>query len=275
MSENKYNYIKQIPGLTAMEAGVVAYFDYSNKRLVSNKDFEELLPQRYKYKNKFISKLIRKKILSPIKRGFYNYVPLFYVPHGMSPINYIVPGIFFPEKNYYIGYSTLYNTYGFTEQICQITYILNTSFSAVKKIQGQTYIFKKVTAKYMYGIEEKDVATGKSIWSDKERTLVDLIYFPGIAGSLRQVLRILERVIANKECDIDKFIAYAAKFPNIKTRKRIGWTLEKIGIPEDKIKSLLDSVQNTALTPFYKILPRTGEINKKWRVILNESTMAR
>jgi predicted transcriptional regulator of viral defense system len=270
MNTNKYNYIKQIPGLSATEAGVIASFDYYKKGVISNKDFDEFLPLGFKYKNMFISRLIKKRVLQPIKRGFYKYVPLIYTSSGLGVNNFIVPGLFFPKKNYYIGYSSLYNTYGFSEQIFQNTYVLNTSFSATKEIDGSTYEFIKVSDKYLYGTEERDVADGKTIWSDKERTLIDLIYFPEPVGGLKQALKILERVIENKECEIKKFIEYVVRFPNIKTRKRIGWTLEKIGINTNELELLANSIKNTALTPFYGVKDRTGKIDKKWRAILND-----
>ena len=69
--------------------------------------------------------------------------------------------------------------------------------------------------------------------------------------------------------DIRKLVEYAALFPNIKTRKRIGLILEETQIPGSVLKPLEKSVKNTSLIAFSQ--SRKGKINQRWRVIIDDS----
>ena len=121
----------------------------------------------------------------------------------------------------------------------------------------------------MYGLEKISIEGKKVIISSLERTLVDLVYFNKPVGDIKSALEILKRELKKDRCDIKKLIRFAAKFPNIKTRKRIGVLLEEMGDSDRDLAPLVKSVKDTAISSFtgsYK-----GKLNKMWRVIINDS----
>ena len=71
---------------------------------------------------------------------------------------------------------------------------------------------------------------------------------------------------------MDKLIKYAACFPNITTRKRIGVILESLGISDNDLGPLIKSVQKTAISSLGAT--RKGALNRKWRVIVNDSQIS-
>ena len=182
----------------------------------------------------------------------------------------LIPPQFFPRNNYYIGYSTMYNYYNLTDQLFQVVYILNTSLQQrKKKIGGVIFNFLRIQKSRMYGLEKISIEGKKVIISSLERTLVDLMYFNNPVGGIKSALEILKRELKKDRCNIKKFIRFAAKFPNIKTRKRIGVLLEEMGYSDSDLVPLVKSVEDTAISSFtgsYK-----GKLNKKWRVIINDS----
>lgn len=257
-----------IQGLGQKEAELVARLTYDKKKLVRAEELYRLLPE-VQYKKQFIYNLKQKGILSPIKKGVYVFTPLDSIPSGRRVNEMLIPPLFFLRKNYYIGYSTMFNYYGFIEQLFQVVYVINTSLCRKRDITGITYKFVKVPEDRLYGLESVKIEDIDVMISSRERTLIDLIYFNKPVGGIVPATQIFKRIAAKKECDMKKLIEYAARFPNIKTRKRIGLILESMGVKKNLLRPLIKSVEKTAISSFSS--SRRGAINKTWRIISSAS----
>jgi predicted transcriptional regulator of viral defense system len=256
-------------GLGPKEAELVARLAYEKKRIVTAEDIAGFLPSDYKYRSQFIFSLKQKNILTPIKSGFYVFTPLELVPSGPRINELLIPPIFFPKKSYYIGYSTMFNYYGFTDQLFQTVYVLNTSFARERSILGVSYKFLKVSENRIYGIETIKVDNTKVRISSKERTLIDLIYFNKPVGGITKAVELFIRVVGEKGCDLKKLIEYASRFPVTAVRKRIGVVLEGLGLKESVLRPLVNSVKKTSISSLTNT--RKGTLNKTWRVIVDAS----
>jgi predicted transcriptional regulator of viral defense system len=82
----------------------------------------------------------------------------------------------------------MYNYYGFIEQIYQTFYVLNTSLQRKRVISGIQFKLVKISPVRMYGLEKIKIRESEIIVSNRERTLVDLVYFPGPVGGLNKAL---------------------------------------------------------------------------------------
>ncbi len=218
---------------------------------------------------KTVARLKNKGILTAITKGVYFYSPLEAGPSGTSLNEYLVPPILFPKGNYYVGYTGMYNYYGFLDQIPQTMYILNTALQREKSIGKMTFKLVKIPPSRLYGTVKVSLHGGEVLVGDRERTLVDLLYFPDAVGGLKKAFEILEQQAQSRKADVGKLVKYAALFPNKSTRKRIGYVLEKAGVKEGLLKPLLKSVEKSALVTLYGSKSRKGPINKKWKVILD------
>jgi len=138
-----------------------------------------------------------------------------------------------------------------------------------KIICGLSYKFIKIMENRMYGIEKIKVKDEEVNISSKERTLIDLIYFNKPVGGIISASKIFTKIALSNKCDIKKLVEYAACFPNIKTRKRIGLILDDAGIPENILRPLIKSVEKTSIGSLSG--SRKGTLNKKWRIIINDS----
>jgi predicted transcriptional regulator of viral defense system len=248
--------------LNQREVKFISWLTYDKVKIISYQDIDKYLPKNYKYKNRFISNLIKKKIFIPIKKGIYMFVPIEALSMGTMINPYLLPKIYYPKMNYYVGYANMFNHYGLTEQIPQITYVINTAVSGKKTISKFQFQFIKVKKEYMYGLEELSTPDGKVIVSDKERTMIDFID----KWNFKDAKEKISDILINKQCDIKKFIDYAIRFPKAKTRKLAGLILDYSGIAERLLKPLCDSVKDTALISTLKS-SRKGSINDKWGVI--------
>jgi len=255
--------------LGPIETTIVARLTYEKTAIVTAKEMDQLFSLSPEDRKQIVFRLKRKKILSPIKPGVYVFSPLEAGPEGMGVDELLIPPFFFPKKNYYVGYSTMFNYYGFTGQLFQTVYVLNTTKRMEKVICGLSYKFIKIRENRMYGIEKIKVKDEEVNISSKERTLVDLIYFNNPVGGIISASKIFTKIVISNKCDIKKLVEYAVCFPNIKTRKRIGLILDDAGVPENILKPLIKSVEKTSIGSLSG--SRKGTLNKKWRVIVNDS----
>ena len=171
-----------ISSLTRKEAELVARISYERKDIVTAGELDDYLPRGFAYRRKLVNSLKKKKILIPIKNGVYIFVPLDAVLSGRRISEFLIPAVFSPKGDYYIGYSTMYNYYNFTDQQFQTIYVLNTRISRQRTIAGISFKFIKISAPRMYGLEKIDIRGKTAIISSRERTLVDLLYYSKPVG---------------------------------------------------------------------------------------------
>jgi predicted transcriptional regulator of viral defense system len=138
-------------------------------------------------------------------------------------------------------------------------------------ICGIPFKLIKISPKKIYGLENIKISGSQVIVSDRERTLVDLIYFPNPVGGLKKAFEILETEGSSGKVDTRKLVKYAASFPVISTRKRIGYVMDKSGISEKILAPLQKSIENTSLIALYGSKSRKGTIDKKWKIIIDAS----
>jgi len=248
------------------EAEFIARLAYENKQILTSVELETFLPSNYPYLAKLIYQLKNKGILTLIKRGFYLYTPLEAVTTGRRVNEFLIPSLFLPGQMYYIGYSTMYNYYGLTEQMFQTVYVLNSSLSKVKIICGITYNFKKVPESSLYGIDKLQVEGSDVLVSSLERTLLDLLYYNKPVGGIVPAMSIFRETLSLNRCDLKKLIQYATQFPNITTRKQVGVILDQMGYSK-LLNALAASVKNSALSSLGG--SRKGRIDKKWKAIID------
>lgn len=253
------------------ETEIIARLSYEKVSLITKEQFDKWFKFKPALRKQVIFRLKKKGILTAIKRGVYFYSPLESGPAGSSINEFLVPPIFFPKGNYYIGYSIMYNYYGFTDQIFQTMYILNTSLQREKTIGDMQFRMIKISSRRMYGVRKIRIKDTEVTISDKERTLIDMFYFSGPIGGLKRAFEILQEQVKNRQIDINKLIKYAVKFPNVSTKKRIGFALKQAGLKDRTLEPLLKRVRKTSFVTLYPSKSRKGKINRKWMVIENAS----
>jgi len=256
--------------LGPLETEVLARLTYEKKTLVTGLELDRLFRFTPVERAKIVSRLKKKNILFPVKRGVYLFSPLDAGPLGRGIDELLVPPLYCPKNNYYVGYSTLFNYYGFSEQMFQTVYVLNTSFAKEKNIGGLSFKFLKISEERLYGRKQIEVKGTQVFISDKERTLIDLLYFNKPVGGILPAARIFQSMVKKGDCDLKKVIDYACKFPNVTLRKRVGVLLEGSAVRESLLRPLAKTVGGSAISSFGK--SRRGTLDKKWRVIIDASS---
>jgi len=240
--------------------------EFENQKVITT-DYAVKVLGNYKKATRLLDRLATKNRLIQLERGKYLVVPLKAPNQSWMPHEFVVASLWMGETPYYIGYSSIYNYWGFTEQIPQKVIILNTRKNRERTIGKINFCAMKVSSKKMYGIKKIKIDKEFVAISDKERSLVDFISNP--IGSWENVQKVIEEQI--KRIDIGKFVLYLRKFPVIAVRKRAGFILESAGVRSEEFYKLKSSIgKENSYAPFNPFIKsRKGSVNKEWKVILN------
>ncbi len=256
---------RRYKGLSKDELYLISRVEFEEQKLLTGEYAKKVFGDPKKAANT-LDKLKRKGRLVQIERGKYFIVPIKSPNQLWSPNEYIAAKYWMGNVPYYVGYFSMYNYWGFTEQVPQTVFVLNTRKSRTKMIGGVRYKAVKISQNKYYGIARIKIDDEDVCISDKERTLVDFIYNP--VGSFENIQKVLKDNI--KKIDIKKFIDYLARFPIIAVRKRAGYLLEEMKLPAlylNRLKSRLGVAASfVVLDPSG---PRSGKINKGWGIIVN------
>lgn len=253
--------------LSKNELYLISRAEFEKQEIITTKYVRKLFGGSKKAAN-ILDKLTRKGRLIQIERGKYIVVPIKAPNQLWAPNEFITAKLWMGDTPYYIGYFTMYNYWGFTEQIPQTVFVLNTKKSCVKTIGNVRYKAVKIDKKKYYGIKKIKIDREFVCISDKERTLVDFIYNP--IGTFENVRKVLDYNL--KRVNIDKFIRYLISFPVISVRKRAGYILERLNCQNFQLRRLQKTIGNK--TTYIVLNPanpsRRGNINKDWRIIVND-----
>lgn len=251
--------------LSRDELYLISRAEFERQKLITGEFAEKLFGDSKKVAN-ILNKLTRKGRLIQIERGKYVSVPMKAPNQLWTPNEFIVAKLWMGDTPYYIGYFTMYNYWGFTEQVPQMVFVLNTGKSRTKVIGSVKYKAVKIDKRKYFGIQKIKIDGETVCISDKERTLVDFIYNP--IGSFENVEKILKDNLSR--INMGKFIKYLISFPVISTRRRAGYILENLN-SNLQLNRLRDTIGSDKT--FIVLDPsnpsRKGKTISKWGIIVN------
>ncbi len=246
---------KILAGLSPNQERIMSILEYKKIEIITREELIEIIKKFTKitYIQSMIEKLQKKKRLVPIKRGVYMVIPLRAIDKKFSLDNYQLVDYLLKE-DYYIGLYNAFNLHGFTEQIPNKLFVFNTKYSSDKKILHYNFKFFKIKKDKLFGILRKY----KYPYSDKERTIMDVLEYPEYLGGLGEVMDRIKQVKYDKA----KLIDYAIKYNSIKIIKLVGLLTNS-----NKLLSLLK--KKNALSYYTTIKKtRTKLLDKKWKIRL-------
>lgn len=134
---------------------------------------------------------------------------------------------------------------------------------------GAAYEYFTVTRDRFFGIEEVWVDEHFRVpICDKERTLLDGFVAPRVFGSLSEPLGILEEHLG--DLDLEKIVAYAIRLGKASVARRLGWALDRLGVPS-RVTEPLASLPMDGVRVLDPTRPREGRYDDRWMVQENLS----
>lgn len=105
--------------------------------------------------------------------------------------------------------------------------------------------------------------------STPERTLLDLLDLPALAGGVGPAVRLVQECLPKVSASL--LVERAVRDAKPSTCQRLGVLLEREGVSERKLQPLHRRVRQTkSLLSLVADAPRKGPVNRRWRVVEND-----
>ncbi|MCF6295522.1 MAG: type IV toxin-antitoxin system AbiEi family antitoxin [Flavobacteriaceae bacterium] len=252
------NYIKQLQSYEE--------YAFSWNELLSNCNKTETSLKRE------LSRLVEKKEIINLRKGFYLIIPPRYSKQKQLPIQLYINKLFKNlERDYYLGFYSAAKFLGASHQQVQRDYIMINTPSLSKIKKKSIDISFLTTSKW----PEKNILKKKSdagIFkiSSPALTMVDLIHHQTKLGGLNRMLAILEELTEElTHNDITELLTW---YSHKSTLQRFGFLLEKFQENESLNKQIMEHLKQSK---FYPVLlsPKSGlkprAIKNPWKVDVN------
>lgn len=241
----------------------------SGYRIFSIDDAKEVassLSIRKSYLPHILTSLIKKGMVRSLMRGHYAVAD--HILSG-APLHKYEIAMHLAKEGAVCCWSAM-SMYELTDQVLTTVFVLvphsydkNRSTNHYK-IDGYEYVFIQTHTSHFWGTEYKRFGETKIRITDLERTLLDGLIRSNYCGGFREVMSAF--VIAKEKLNLIKLVDYASRC-SISVRKRLGYTLEKLGIAITSDELGIES------TNYYDKLDtaglRRGKENKKWMILEN------
>ena len=246
--------------LSAKEVKLIARLEYEGKDVYTREGITSYCvgEQNTDY---LIRKLLKKDRLKSIVKNTYLYVPMKAPDGAWSGNEYLMAKALARGGRYYIGYSNIFYSYGFTDQVAQMVHVINEKYSICKTLFGVRYQLVKVLPDRLYGWERRKIKNEDVCFATRERALIDVFEFYD-GKRARDILRDQLWKI-----DLATFVDFVARYPVQKVRRRIGYCLEALDVREKLLSKINAGVKG--YSPLYDTGSNKGKINNAWRVIIN------
>lgn len=265
---------KRTRGLGELEIRVLSYIQFKKMDVLRFGDLREGLNINIDQERRILSRLESKGQVVRLKKGVY-LVSLRLPPGGrLSFSEYYMLAKFMEVEgaNYQISGQTVFNQYGFDEQVPNRIFAYNDRISGRREIGGFWFDFVKTTPERLGGSYLLKESTGLKIpVATREKTLVDAVYdwprfntlpraFSWIVSSLKEDRRLRARLIET-----------AIKCGNRAVIRRIGCLLEHNGVARQGLKKLKEELGKAkSLIPLVPGKPVRGSVDRFWGVIIND-----
>lgn len=240
------------------ESKVVLSFREQGLTIVRAADVVALLGSETSAR-KVIRNLIRKGWLSRIVGGKYMLLPPEHGPENLGENNSLALAAAAVEPSY-IGWWSAAAWHGFTTQKPMTVFVAVLRQALPRMIEGSDVRFVKITPRKFFGHRPYDVY-GRSVpISSREKTLVDCLDRPDLAGGAAELTRITDSALAG--IDMSELLAAAHTMKSKALLQRLGFLADLVGrpLPDEAQQSLRDVVPKSYRSHFGRAEQRPGDI---------------
>ena len=219
-----------------------------------------------------LARLIEKKEIVNLRKGFYLIIPPKYSRQSYLPIQLYVEKLFKSlNRNYYLGFYTAARFHGASHQQSQREYIMTEKpkLNAIEKNVFDIRFF--TTSKWPdKNIIEKKSDAGIFKVSSPALTAVDLIHHQTKLGGLNRMLPVLEELTEEiNRSDIEELLTW---YPHKSTLQRFGFLLDRNGTNKKLSRLIMEHLQQSKFFPVL-LSPKSGQkpgaVDNPWKVDVN------
>lgn len=257
-------------GLGAQEREIIEALAAAEKKTVTVDDVLEVQSISRNYANRVLARLAEKGWMVRLRRGVYAIVPLGAAP-GEASIDDPWPlamSLFSPA---YIAGWTAAEHWDLTDQIFNsIAVVTARSLRARQQVvAGVTFLCRSVDERLLFGTKRVWSDSTPILISDPHRTIIDVLAVPELGGGGRHSLDIVQAYWRSKHADPAKLLDYAERFGKGVVFKRLGFTAEALGRPDEAWLRRCESGLSKGVSLLDPDGPKRGRMSTRWRLRVN------
>jgi predicted transcriptional regulator of viral defense system len=270
VKENKMTF--QARSLSPQESRVVLGLSERGLKGVAREDIIKLLGASPKAVDNIIESLRRKGWLERASWGKYLLIPPDQGPEALGNSNLLAQASLIAEP-YYIGYGTAAVHYGLTTQHRNVIFLVTPAHARPRRVGDAKVRIVNPSASKFFGFEPVDVFGYKVMLSDREKTAIDCVDRPALAGGVGEAAVIL--ATASRRFDWKKAADYLQRIESGALVRRVGWLADhvKADMPSDVRERLLGLTGRSTRAwlgpaPKHPVLRAIG-YDQTWRLFVN------
>jgi len=221
--------------------------------------------------DKITSALARKGALRRVGPGIFLVVPLRAQARPRASSAVVAAAALLHDEPYYLGGLWALTHWRLSEQqyTAQLDAFVDRSHQP-RTLANARVRFHRVPAARIDDVSTPAPVEGVSVRvSSREGSLLDLLDYPDLAGTMRAALGFV--VIALEKIDVGELVRLAARISRASTCQRLGVLLERRGVAPARLTPLRRRVAETrSLTSMVPGASRRGSVNTRWRVLEND-----
>jgi len=224
--------------LSQQESRVVLALNESGQREATREKIIELLGGGPKAADHVIESLRRKGWLERASWGKYLLIPPEQGPDVLGDSNLLALASHIATP-YYIGYGTAAAHYGLTTQHRNVIVFVTPAHVRERRVGDSRVRIVNPAPKKFFGFESVDVLGHNVMMSDREKTAIDCVDRPALAGGAGEAAAIL--ATASRRFDWNKAADYLERIGSGALVRRFGWLVDhvKAELPPDVRERLL------------------------------------
>jgi predicted transcriptional regulator of viral defense system len=258
--------------LSSQESRVVLALTERGKREVARSEIIDLLGASPKAADHVIESLRQKGWLERASWGRYLLIPPDQGPDALGESNLLALASRIATP-YYLGYGTAATHYGLTTQHRNVIFVVTPVHLRARRVgESQVRIVNPAPRKF-FGFEPVDVLGYKVMISGREKTAIDCIDRPALAGGVGEAADIL--ATASRRFDWTKAADYLERIGSGALIRRFGWLCDdlKTDMPlsvRERVLRLASRSRKAWLgpNPERKVQGAIG-YDKTWRLFVN------
>lgn len=219
-----------------------------------------------------ISRLVEKREILNLRKGFYLIIPPRYSSSEKLPIQLYAEKLFkYLDRKYYVGLYAAAKSHGASHQQSQRDYLIIET-PKLNTIKKKSFDIRFLTTRDWpkSNIEIKKSDAGEYKISSPALTFIDLIHHHTKIGGLNRMLASLEELTEEMhEIDMKELISW---YHHKSTLQRAGFLLEEL-IGENTLTDIIH--EKLKQQPYFPVLlspkktQKPGAVDKKWKVDVN------
>ncbi len=222
--------------------------------------------------DRVIARMLEKGSLISVAPGRYLIAPVGADRIEMAAAPQAVLDARLSGTRYYIAFHSALSEHGLTDLEDARLFVVvfgRTDLPGVLDLAGQEVVVTRITVeRKWFGAERATLAAGGTYWrSDIERTLLDALERPDLAGSIETVVRAWARALGEDRASIRRLADYAIRLGPTVVR-RTGFWLSAMGHSKDA-EPLLKHRGSSGSVPLDPSGSKSGPTDPVWRVVVN------